>query len=204
MPDGARNPQPERDDAKLLKGIAAGEQAASVAFCDYWFPHLFRIATRLTGNAIDGEDIAQETIVRVLTKAHTYKPGKPARAWLMAVLYNRVRDWARRNNVRWALSVHDAEDGPQGVDVPDRDPTAAEVQEAGERSAAVQAALLKLTAIEREVIVLRDLEGLSPAEAAAVLEITVEKVGSRLHRARKRLGELLQFEWPSLFPPREL
>ena len=210
MPDEARTPQPEPDDATLLKAIAKGKEApaeaaaAAVVFCDRWYPQFALIATRLTGNRPDGEDIAQGAIVQVLTKARTYKPSRPARAWLMAVLYNRVRDWARRNNVRWALSVNDTDDGAPEAVIPDDAPTAAEVVEAKERSGAVQAALMKLTAMEREVILLRDFQGLSPEEAAQVLDISVPMVGSRLHRARKRLGGLLQADWPSLFPPREL
>jgi RNA polymerase sigma-70 factor (ECF subfamily) len=61
-----------------------------------------------------------------------------------------------------------------------------------------------LSEAEREVIVLRDLRELTPYETSVVLGIPVGRVGSRLHRARLRLGELLTRECPALFPPRDL
>ena len=75
---------------------------------------------------------------------------------------------------------------------------------ARERAEAMRAALERLTPAERAVILLRDYSGLSAPEAAIELEISVEKVGSRLFRARRRLGALLQSDWPGLFPAHEL
>src|SRR5262249_9682771 len=110
--------------------------------------------------------------------------------------------------VREAVSL----DEPVGTDegscraaeVAVREPTVAERAEARERADAVTASLNKLTPAERDVLLLRDYEGLSAPEAAEVLKISVEKVGSRLFRARKRLGGLLQTDWPGLFPSHEL
>jgi RNA polymerase sigma-70 factor (ECF subfamily) len=196
------------DDEALIVRTAAGDAAAVSAFYDRWFPQFVRLATRLTGSAHAGEDLAQEAAVRVIVSAGLYKKGRSARSWLLAIVYNLSRDWWRKKAVREALSLDEPvgadEGGPRAAEVAGREPSAEERAEARERSAAVTLALKKLTPTEREVILARDYEGLSAPEAALVLGISVEKVGSRLFRARKRLGALLQNDWPGLFPSHEL
>ena len=84
------------NDETLIGRIAEGDAAATTEFYNRWFPQFTQLATKLTCNSHAGEDLAQEVVVRVLTKAGSYKPEWPARAWLLAILYNRVRDWGRR------------------------------------------------------------------------------------------------------------
>ena len=196
------------DDETLLVQVAAGRSAAITEFYNRWYWQFARLATRLTGDKHAGEDIAQEAVVRVITSAHLYKKGRPARSWLLAIVYNLVRDWWRKMKVRDAASLDEpvgADEGPaRVVEIAGDEPTAEERAEARERAVAVTASLKKLTPAERAVILLRDFEGLSAPEAARVLEISVEKVGSRLFRARKRLGGHLQTDWPGLFPSHEL
>jgi RNA polymerase sigma-70 factor (ECF subfamily) len=125
----------------------------------------------------------------------------------LAIVYNLSRDWWRKKNVREAASLDESigeEGASRAAEIAGREPTVEEQADAREQAAAVTAALKKLTPTEREVLLLRDYEGLSAPEAAQVLEISVEKVGSRLFRARKRLGALLQTDWPGLFPSHEL
>lgn len=201
MDDEART-----DDEALIVRVAAGDSAAVAAFYDRWFPQFARLATRLTGDRDAGEDIAQDAVVRVIVGARLFKSGKSARSWLLAIVHNLTHDWWRKKKVRETGSLDDASDdgGTRAAEVPGREPTAAERAEAREREAAVAAALDKLTPEERAVIILRDYEGLSAPEAAKALGITAEKVGSRLFRARRRLGGQLQTDWPGLFPSHEL
>lgn len=200
----AEHGTPEPDDAALLARIASGDPAAMEVFYGRWFPQFARLATRLIGNGPDGEDVAQDAVVKAITRAGTFRPGESPRTWLITIVRNAVCDLQRRKTVRRAVSVNEPDDDRAAVQVPDRAPTAGERAEARERAAAVHHALNQLTDDERAVILLRDYEGLSAADAARVLGITVEKVGSRLFRARKHLGALLQTAWPGLFPPGEL
>src|SRR5207302_4526909 len=125
----------------------------------------------------------------------------------LAIVYNAARDWGRKQKVREAESLDESigdEGSSRAAEIAGREPTVEERSDARERADAVNASLKKLTPGEREVILLRDYEGLSAPETAGILEISVEKVGSRLFRARKRLGALLQTDWPGLFPSHEL
>lgn len=194
-------------DEVLIIRIAGNDSEAIGAFYARWFPQFTRLARRLTGSEHAGEDIAQEAVVRVIMGAGTYRRGRSARSWLLSIVYHLVQDWGRRNKVRKAASLSDPgesdEGGPRAIEVEGREPTAEEKAFAREREDAVQAAIARLSPQDREVLLLRDFEGLNGTETAQVLEIPVDKVGSRLFRARRRLGDLLQSEWPGLFPPQE-
>ncbi len=194
----------------LIARIALGNSAAMAEFYTLWFGQFVCLAARQTGNPDAAEDIAQDTVIQVITRAGTYIPGRGAspRAWMLTILHNRVCDWARRKEVRRAQSVNvpseDDESGHRAIDIPAREPSAEERLSERERDGAMRAALAKLTETEREVILLRDYSGLSAPQTASTLGISVEKVGSRLFRARKRLGALLQTDWPGLFPSHDL
>jgi RNA polymerase sigma-70 factor (ECF subfamily) len=195
------------DDETLIVRIATGDTAAITVFYDRWYPQFARLATRLTANAHAGEDLAQDAAIRVIVGAGGYRPGKLARSWLLAIVYNLSRDWWRKQNVRDAASLDESagdEGATRAAEIASREPSPTERAEARDRADAVNAALKKLTPTEREVLLARDYEGLSAPEAAQALHISVEKVGSRLFRARKRLGALLQTDWPGLFPSHEL
>ena len=152
------------DDEALIARIADGDPDAMAEFQGRWYRQFVRLATKLTGNPDAAEDIAMDTVVRVISKARTYRAGRKPRSWLLAILYNRARDWARRAGVRWAYSLSgpsdDDEGGPRATEIPDREPPAEEKLIAHERAEAMRAALEKLTAAERAVILLRDYSGL--------------------------------------------
>lgn len=198
------------EDRSLVTRMAqdSGDAAAITAFYQRWFRQFYACALRYTGKHEAAEDLAQEAVIRVIRTATAYDAARPVRAWLLTIVRNLCVDWLRRHRPQVSLSGSadpDADaDGDGALDIPDRDPTAHERAVARERAAALRRVLDLLTDTEREVVVLRDFQELTPAEAATVLRIPVGRVGSRLHRARKRLGELLARECPTLFSGREL
>jgi RNA polymerase sigma-70 factor (ECF subfamily) len=197
------------DDRTLVVRMAhnPGDAGAITAFYQRWFRQFYACAVRYTGKHEVAEDLAQEAVIRVIGTASTYDPTRPVRAWLLTIARNLSVDWLRRNRPQVAIGTTDpdaGDDGGQALELADRAPTVHERAVARERAAALRRALDLLTETERDVLVLRDFRELSPAETAAVLGIPVGRVGSRLHRARKRLGELLMRECPALFSGREL
>lgn len=200
-------PDETLSDEVLLARMAVGDSDAISTFHDRWFPQFTRLATRLTGDTHASEDLAQEAVVRIIMSAGKYEPGRSSRSWLLAILYHLVQDWGRRQKVRRATSLSDTYEEHDGsersLEVEGREPTAEEKAQAREKADIVHEALTRLSSDDREVLLLRDYEGLSAPETALVLNISVEKVGSRLFRARQRLGTLLLANWPELFSPRE-
>ena len=140
---------------------------------------LFRFAWRLTRSVSDAEDIVQECFLGLLKPGSAFDPGRtPVRTYLFGAVRNQ---WLKRLRRR---------DRDLAADPPDRrTPESAAL--AGEVSDAVAAAIDALPETQREVLLLAHYEQLSLAEIAAITEVEVTAVKSRLQRARATLRETL-------------
>jgi RNA polymerase sigma-70 factor, ECF subfamily len=148
-------------------------------------PHLdaaFNYARWLTRDAAEAEDVVQEACVRAMRYFASLR-GDDARGWLFPIIrntwYSRIR---RRKGASDAPLDHDLHEPPDGG----LDPEAQLLQHAN--VARVRAAVERLPADFREVIVLREIEGLSYKEIAAIAQVPIGTVMSRLARARERLA----------------
>ena len=152
-------------------------------------PHLdaaFNYARWLTKNEADAEDVVQDAYVRALRFFSTLR-GENARAWLLTIVRNTwYGRFSRGNDPDYGMALDEMSDDP-----PDNalDPEAQLIQRRTVDT--VRAAIEQLPADFREVIVLRELEGLSYKEIAAVIGIPIGTVMSRLARARERLLNVL-------------
>lgn len=142
-------------------------------------PRLRRYARALTGDAARADDLVQDTLERALGKFALWRPGN-LRAWLFSIMHNLFV-----NQVRAARPV-DCPGDEALPDLPVR-ATQADALELGDLSAALQ----KLPAEQREVLLLVGLEDLSYAETAKALGVPIGTVMSRLSRGRERLRALL-------------
>jgi len=160
-------------------------------FAETVLPHLdaaFNYARWLTRNDSEAEDVVQDACVRAMRFFSSLRDGD-VRAWLFTIVrntwYSRV---SRRAGAIEGVPVDDAGEAADGA----LDPEARLLQ--GQTVARVRAALERLPADFREVIVLRELEGLTYKEIAAVVRVPIGTVMSRLSRGRERLLALLGTE----------
>ncbi len=147
-------------------------------------PVLLRVARRLTGDAVDAEDLVQDTLVRAL-RAFNRFDGRYPRAWLLTILRNTHRNHVRKlrpdlmdDEVAGRLPGRGASGQIDGV---------ADTALHDDLDPVVRAALGSLSEKHRAVIALVDLDGLTYQEAAGLLGVPVGTVMSRLHRARARV-----------------
>lgn len=146
----------------------------------------YNLARWLTRNDTDAEDVVQEAYLRAFKHFRGFHGGD-SRPWLLAIVRNTFYTWLQQNRaperqIPFDEEIHIAED--------DRlNPEALLLQEANNQL--VRHAIEELPAEFREVIVLRELEGLSYKQIADVTDIPVGTVMSRLARARKRLEQNL-------------
>ena len=151
-------------------------------------PHLddaYTLARYLLRDEHDAQDVVQEAALRALRYFDGYGGGDP-RAWLLAIVRNCVIDWQRRTRGdRRMLSID--EQAPMLHD--DAASDAAAIR-SSERTR-IERAVTSLPLEFREVIVLREVEGLSYKEIGEVVGAPIGTVMSRLARARKRLADLL-------------
>lgn len=140
------------------------------------------------------EDLAQDVFVKLHTQADSYRFQSPFHHWLFRLTRNLAIDHLRREKVRStaSLDAEPVEGSPLKDRVAEKGPDAAALAERGERAVAVRAAVLELPEDFREVVVLREWEGLAYEEIAERLELSVGTVKSRLFRARGLLEKKLK------------
>jgi RNA polymerase sigma-70 factor (ECF subfamily) len=152
-------------------------------------PHLaaaFNLARWLTGDDHDAEDVVQEAYLRAYQYFDSFH-GVDGRAWLLRIVRNTCYSWLEKNRPREPAVAFD--ETKHSTQRREAGPEAALV--ANESREMLRRALDELPPEFRETIVLRELEGLSYKEIAAVSGVPVGTVMSRLARARERLQECL-------------
>ena len=141
-------------------------------------PRLRRYARALAGDAHRADDLVQDTLERALAKFHLWRHGSDLRAWMFAIMHN---VFVNQLQVRRELALDEGvEAALEGA--PRSDPL--ELRD-------LDAALQRLPAEQREVLLLVGLEQLSYAETCKALGIPVGTVMSRLSRGRERLRQLM-------------
>jgi RNA polymerase sigma-70 factor, ECF subfamily len=165
--------------------VSENEQQAR--FEQLVLPHLdaaYNLARWLTGNDHDAEDIVQEAHLRAFRFVGGCR-NSDARPWLLTIVRNTAFTWLKKNRPRSVVSIEDDE----FAQIEDPNATAASFQRADRET--LHAALASLPVAFREVLVLRELEGLSYKEIAEVADVPVGTVMSRLARARRQLQSAL-------------
>jgi RNA polymerase sigma-70 factor, ECF subfamily len=186
--NGMSDPDVRHTDEDLMRRSAAGDRVAFEELVGRHGDALYRFALRTCRNERDAEDAVQDGLLAAWRGAAGFRGESAARTWLFQVVIHACRRSHRRragepeslDPMDAAASIH--HDGPP----PDGHAAAREV------GAALAAALAAMSDEGREVLVLRDVEGLDGAEAAVALGIGIPAMKSRLHRARLELKERVE------------
>jgi RNA polymerase sigma-70 factor (ECF subfamily) len=189
MRDAPSPTDDDRTDAALLAELAAGPNAAERAFVALYRRRrddIYRFAFAMAKSRTFAQDVTQEVFLNVLENAGRFDPAKGSvRAWLFGCARHAVLDRLRAES-RWTDDVPEmaaACEGEQHVLTQ-------------QRLARLHAAIARLPVEYREALVLCELQELSYAESAAVLECPIGTVRSRLHRARALLAATLHESEP--------
>lgn len=171
-------------DTTLIRKLAAGDRTAFATLLSRHLPVIHRLGWRLLGESTEAEDVAQEAFLKLWNFAPDWRDeGASPRTWLYRVAFNLCQDRLRRRRVVFVETVPEVPTDPS-------DAPGAAMMEA-ERNARVKGALDALPERQRAALVLSYYEGLSQAEAAAIMEIGEEALESLLARGRRKLRELL-------------
>lgn len=181
------------------KGTHVLDPEARARFEQCVLPHLdaaFNLARWLLRRRADAEDVAQEAMLRAYRFFGAFH-GNEARAWLLQIVRNTCYTWLEKNRPLELMAEFDEElHVPQSAD-----PESLAI--AGDNRERLKVALEALPPKFREILVLRELEGCSYKEIAAITSIPIGTVMSALARARQRLQRALTHPAPEE-APREL
>ena len=149
-------------------------------------PQLLRYCARMTGSAVDGEDIVQEALAKVYFRLPQLGHVENLRAWLFRVAHNKALDYLRRYDVRFGETL----EGELPAQTEDSPLAAAEVAEWG------LSHFVRLTALQRSCVILKDVLSYQLEEISEILGAKLGTVRSRIHRGRAMLRSALAHRAP--------
>jgi len=172
--------------ADLVEPCRSGDARAWEAFVRGFQGRIFALSYSYVGDREEARDLAQEIFVRLYETRDQWAPGDEFLPWLFRVARNRSIDYLRRRKVRTPGIALPEE---ALADLPDHAPSAEAETITSDRRSILRAALRGLSAINREIVVLRDVHGLPVQQVASILGIPIGTVKSRASRARVELAE---------------
>ncbi len=176
----------DESDGALARRCRAGDAAAFGEIVRRYKLPLHRTVARLTGDEDEAVDIVQDAFIAAHAAIARFDPDRPMRTWLTRIAVNKARDWRRRRIVRRLISAMLPDTATEVADdVPAIDSAVADRAELQR----VDAAIRRLPANLREVLVLRTIDGLSQSEVADALGVSEKTVETRLYRARAKLRD---------------
>jgi RNA polymerase sigma-70 factor (ECF subfamily) len=189
----------EVDDEELLQRFLQGDRDSFRALVQRYQPVLLQIARYYVNSTASAEDVAQDTWIAVLKGAERFEGRASFKTWLFRIVANRARSTGTREKRQVPVDTTDPVAGDrfntQGMW---KEPPVvfadllADTESNYAVAAAIHAAIADLPEIQRSVVTLRDVEGLSTSEVASLLELSEANTRVVLHRARAHIREVVE------------
>jgi RNA polymerase sigma-70 factor (ECF subfamily) len=174
-----------RSDEELVEACQAGEASAFDLLVARWEDKIRGAAYRFLGSEEEARDVAQEAFLKAYRALGGFKRDARFSSWLYQIATNLCRDRLRRRRTRAAVSLEELEEtGPVIVETR---PGAHELLQQLDLARAVRRAVHALPDEQREVVILKEYQGLTFLEIAQSLDLPVSTVKTRLYRG---LGQL--------------
>lgn len=171
-------------ELRIEKAIE-GDQIALSDLVRHHYDRVFRFCSSRVGESL-AEDVTQETFLVMQRRIGEFKGRSQFETWLLGIAHNLCRNQARKHKLEVGSADHWMQELPNNVDM--------EQNVISQES--LRHALGQLSETHREVVLMRELDGLEYAEISEALDIPIGTVASRLNAAFKQLRELLFTEEP--------
>ncbi len=182
------------DEAALVAQAQTGGEEAFTELVNRYEGNIYRLARHITQNPEDAEDVLQETFLKAYEHLRDFQGNSKFYTWLVRIAVNQALMKLRKRKTDASVSLDDPYDtGEESLvrEIAVWDPNPEQTYSQEEIRAILERAVDSLPPTFRAVFALRDIEELSTEETAAVLNLSVPAVKSRLLRARLRLREKL-------------
>ena len=187
------------DEGELVARLRVGEEDAFAALVAMYQTRLLRLAGTVVINRSVAEEVVQDTWLAVVRGVERFEGRSSFKTWLFHILLNRARTTAGREHRTASLPDGDVDDrfDGSGAWVTPPVPWADQVEDrlvADRLARRVREILPSLPDVQRQVLVLRDIEGVAPADVCELLGVSDGNQRVLLHRARARVREQLETE----------
>lgn len=180
-------------ERQILEGVRRRDPEALVRFFEYYFDRIYGLAYRMLNDRTQAEDVTQEVYYRIHRAADRLDPDRDPTPWVTTLTLNFCRSI-------WRSSRHRADRKTVTLDDPDRvpiqpqakTPDPAEALLAAERERVVSQVVRELPETLREVVLLRDYQGMDHQSIAEALGLGHDAVRKRYSRALAELGRMLK------------
>ena len=184
------------EDARLVHSVLSGNQSAFEEIVRKYEKMVYNTAYQFTMSTEDAFDVSQETFIKAYRSLGSFRGDCKFSSWLYRITQNAASDFLRAKSNNSSLSLTDSDDDGENaqLDVVD-DSVSSDPQmsyERDERKRAVWDAINALSEDHREIIVMRDIEGMSYDDISEALDIEIGTVKSRINRARAAIKVFLE------------
>jgi len=183
----------DRGDAELIQALQAGDEKALGMLLTRHAPGIYRFGLKMCRDPEDAKDVVQDTLLAAAHGLRAFRGASSLSTWLYAI----ARSFCikkHRGSEPLARAWASLDEAPGGAELPSPEARPDDAVSDLELGAALEGAIGSLAPMYREVLLLRDVEGLSAGDVAEVLGLSVDAVKSRLHRARAEVrGKLEPF-----------
>ncbi|MBR0596703.1 RNA polymerase sigma factor [Sinanaerobacter chloroacetimidivorans] len=183
----------DQREKQLIKKAKSGDESSFESLILGCQNRAYNIAYRYLKNEEDAMDALQESFIKIFRHLHKFKEDSRFDTWVYRIVVNTCNDMLRKNNNRKTTdSIYKVEDDKETImEIPDNTSAPEEVYEKKEKSNEILSGLDKLSIDQKEIVILRDVQGFSYEEISDILDCSIGTVKSRLNRARLRLREIL-------------
>ena len=180
-------------EAAIVRKVLGGDANAFETLVLEYEKNVYNIALRMTGNSEDAADMTQEAFIKAYNSLQAFRGDSKFSVWLYRIVSNVCLDFLRSKNRRptVSLSVEDDDGEDAQLDVADESQSPELLLDRKLTRESVRRGLDSLPPDYRQILLLREIQGLSYDEIAQALGLEVGTVKSRIFRARKRLCNFL-------------
>ena len=180
-------------EEKIIARVLGGDTDAFEALVTEYEKNVYHLALKMTGNTEDAADLSQEAFIKAFHSLSSFRGDSKFSVWLYRIVSNVCLDFLRRRSRRQTVSLSmEDEDGEEAqLDIPDERQAPELLLEKSMTREAVRRGLAQLPPEPRQILLLREIQGLSYEEIASALGIESGTVKSRIFRARKKLCAFL-------------
>jgi RNA polymerase sigma-70 factor (ECF subfamily) len=190
------------EDFRLVALAQQGDMSSYDALVTRHRGRIFAMIRNMIHQEADAWDLSQEVFIKAWHALPKFEAKARFSTWLYRIAHNAVYDWSRKRKIESAGELNDEIFERERIDsasftTPSGGESPADSMSHGELRVKIQTALGKLSAEHREVVILKDVQGLSYKEIAEAMSCTLGTVMSRLFYARQKLQALLKDEYES-------